>query len=604
MQLQQRNSLPVRTAEMLGVALVYFLAAKLCQSVAIEPGNVTPVWIPSGVILAAVLLRGYWIWPGIWLGAFAGNVWAYFDASLPSNAMACLFAGTANGIGDVLGAVGGAYLIHRSTGTNNPFGSAVDVTKFIAFGVLAGPLVSAIFGVTSLYIGGFVSWDAYAYTWATWWTGDAVGALTITPAIVVLATRKATGTQTVRLFEGIGFAVVLLTTTVYCMDFLHVTPSVHFTLVANVPILMWAVFRLGQRVTFPALAVIVALAVLATARGHGPFVGNGLNLSLIDLQLFVAVITTTMLLLSAATEDRKGAEIRLKRVAGELETRVEDLVTVNDLLQHEMRERKRAETEAARNERLASLGTLAAGIAHEINNPLQNITMSAELAIQTKDLPPDQRPPSCRPLAEVLRQIQQQAFRCGRIVKSVLQFAREETSEKWPCSLAKVVNHVQDQLRETASKEDVSVKVELPGELPDITMNPTEIEQVLDNLVSNAIRASQSGDNVTIRVEPESDTVRLLVEDQGCGMTREQTGKALDPFFTTHQKRGDTGLGLSIVHGIVKAHGGAVGIESTANKGTTVTLVLPLNPPVVQEPPAVRKFSVAEGVGRGEDLDR
>ena len=106
-------SLYMRLLEILIVAAVYFTTAKIGQTLAIPPGNVTPVWIPSGIILAVVLIRGYYIWPGIFLGAFLGNVWAYIDPTSLSNILSCFFTGTANGIGDVLSAVGAAYLIKK-----------------------------------------------------------------------------------------------------------------------------------------------------------------------------------------------------------------------------------------------------------------------------------------------------------------------------------------------------------------------------------------------------------------------------------------------------------------------------------------------------------
>ena len=131
---QASTSLLVRCLEIAIVAILYFGTARLGQLLAIPPGNVTPVWIPSGIILAAVLMRGYHIWPGIFLGAFAGNVWAYFNPDSYATIMASMFAGTANGVGDVLCALVGAYLIERTTGTKYPFERATDVVKFIAYG--------------------------------------------------------------------------------------------------------------------------------------------------------------------------------------------------------------------------------------------------------------------------------------------------------------------------------------------------------------------------------------------------------------------------------------------------------------------------------------
>ena len=176
----------VTTALEIGLlALLYFVTARLGQLLAIPPGNITPVWIPSGIILAAVLIRGYRVWPGIFLGAFAGNVWAYFSTESLGAMLRCLLAGTANGIGDTLCAVGGAYLITRTTGGRDLFGRAADVIRFIVFGVVLGSGVSALFGVTALGLAGYVPWSHYLHSLTTWWAGDAVGIIVITPMLLV-----------------------------------------------------------------------------------------------------------------------------------------------------------------------------------------------------------------------------------------------------------------------------------------------------------------------------------------------------------------------------------------------------------------------------------
>ncbi len=111
MKLPQVPAISLRVIEIGAVAAAYYATARLGQLVAIPPGNITAVWLPSGIMLAAVLIRGYHVWPGIWLGAFIGNVWSYFDPTSVASVAACLFSGAANGTGDSLCSVGGAYLI-------------------------------------------------------------------------------------------------------------------------------------------------------------------------------------------------------------------------------------------------------------------------------------------------------------------------------------------------------------------------------------------------------------------------------------------------------------------------------------------------------------
>ena len=273
---------------------------------------------------------------------------------------------------------------------------------------------------------------------------------------------------------------------------------------------------------------------------------------------------------------RKRAEDALHEAHDELEERVEArtaaLARANEQLYLEMKEREQTEEALQRSQKLASLGTLAAGIAHEINNPLNSIVFSAEIAVRQKDSFDGKQA-----MDEKLRVIQQEAFRCGRIVKSVLQFARQEVSEKWPGSLDDVISRARDITRGLASEKRVRLRIDSSHPLPPVAFNPTEMEQVFVNLISNGIHASQADGIVTVRTEMASyNTVRVLVEDQGCGMTQEQAERAFDPFFTTRRQTGGTGLGLSVTHGIVAEHGGTLSVKSSPGCGSIFTLELPL----------------------------
>jgi len=277
--------------------------------------------------------------------------------------------------------------------------------------------------------------------------------------------------------------------------------------------------------------------------------------------------------LSAAIQ-RVRAEGELRQAKAELENRVTErtleLIRKNDRLHREMEERKQVEQELAKAQHLASLGTLAAGIAHEINNPLHAIAMSAEVTGQALMMPGNEQTAKT-----FLQKIKDEVARCGRIVRSVLQFARQESSDKWPHQLDKVVNQAVGLVQQQAAERNISVQAELPDRLPLLTMNPTEMEQVLVNLLSNAIMASPPHDHVSVTAEAAADTVCLIVRDKGRGMTEEELQHIFDPFFTTRQQSGGTGLGLSIVHGIVEDHGGTIRVESAFNVGTSFVIELP-----------------------------
>ena len=312
------NSFSARTRNLAEIGLLaglYFVTARLGQLLAIPPGNVTPVWIPSGIILVAVLVRGYRVWPGIFIGAFAGNVWAYFSSDSVGAVLRCLFAGTANGLGDTLGAVLGAYLIIRTTHGRDPLGRAADVMKLIVFGAVLGAGLSALFGVTALSLAGFVSWHDYVFSFATWWTGDGVGVLVIAP--LLLAWREGwRGCRCGR--EELLFAVLLPTASLGSLQLFPEVPGL-----VILPLLLWAVFRFERRVLTAGIVMAAALVVVMAALGLSPFAGSNVPDGLMHLQLFLTLITVPMLVLCGALAESARARDRLLTLNRELDERVQ-----------------------------------------------------------------------------------------------------------------------------------------------------------------------------------------------------------------------------------------------------------------------------------------
>ena len=255
--------------------------------------------------------------------------------------------------------------------------------------------------------------------------------------------------------------------------------------------------------------------------------------------------------------EKKQAEEELARYRGHLEQLVEERT----------RELASSRERLARAERLASIGTLAAGIAHEINNPLGMMLLGADLALRSMDNPDT--------LVSLLHQQKSEVERCAHIVRGVLDFARQRPSEKWPLELNDVIRHGMEFTREYARLHGVHVETALAESPCPIMGNLTELEQVVVNLVNNAVQACRPGGLVTAETHHSGGRVRLLVRDNGHGMTPEQIEHAFDPFYTTRLEKGGTGLGLSTVHGIVVGHGGTITITSTPGRGAAFIIELP-----------------------------
>jgi PAS domain S-box-containing protein len=255
--------------------------------------------------------------------------------------------------------------------------------------------------------------------------------------------------------------------------------------------------------------------------------------------------------------ERKHSEEEVRKASAELEFRVEERTS----------ELEAANEAYRKSERLASIGTLAAGIAHEINNPLGSILMAADSALYSLDNAED--------VEEALRSIKADAKRAGRIVKTVLQFSRQEGSRKRPHPLGDIARRARDLTRGYAEANEVAVELTIASDLPKVVINPTEIEQVLVNIINNAIEASDPGQSITLRITADDSDVRAVLEDQGRGIKPEEIDRVFDPFYTTRHDIGGTGLGLSLTHSIVDQHGGSIDVDSVPGVGTRITVSLP-----------------------------
>ncbi len=218
-------------------------------------------------------------------------------------------------------------------------------------------------------------------------------------------------------------------------------------------------------------------------------------------------------------------------------------------------------------EKMVSIGRLSAGVAHEINNPLTTILTSSML-IQ-EDLTSDS------PISKELEIISKEALRCRKIVKSLLDFARQTKQAKKMNDLNSIIKESYILTRKQAEFGNVDIELQLEDPLPQIHIDADQIQQMLINLILNAIEATESGGTVTLksRYLSESDRIEVVVKDTGIGIAPENIDSIFEPFFTTREN--GTGLGLAISHGIIEQHGGTIKVRSKQNEGTCFTIQMP-----------------------------
>lgn len=220
-------------------------------------------------------------------------------------------------------------------------------------------------------------------------------------------------------------------------------------------------------------------------------------------------------------------------------------------------------------QKLASVGQLAAGVAHEINNPLTTILTTAMLIQEDMD--------ADDPNYQELATISKETLRCRKIVTSLLDFARQSRPIKALHDINKIVQESMALTRKQAAFKDVGFEAVLSEQLPMINVDKDQIQQCLINLALNGIEATDAGGKIrfTSRLVPEKEDIEISISDTGLGIPENSLDRVFEPFFTT--KESGTGLGLAITHGIIQQHGGSIDVESKAGEGTTFTIHLPIH---------------------------
>jgi PAS domain S-box-containing protein len=279
------------------------------------------------------------------------------------------------------------------------------------------------------------------------------------------------------------------------------------------------------------------------------------------LMSFTLVSPDKAILIGVDLRERKQAEIVRARYQRELEETVADRT----------RELVESRSRLIEHERLVAVGTLAAGVAHQINNPIGAILNCAEYALLCRD---DDE--VLEIYERALRDNLAEARRCAQIVRSMLQFARDQPTVKWVEDLNRVTRRAQRAVNAYAEDRGATVTFTTTDDPLLVRMSPIEIEQAIVNVVRNAIESRDAGARVSILLEGRDKTATIEVTDDGRGIAPDQLDHLYEPFFSTRAREGGTGLGLSVTHGVLNDHGGRIRVESVPGTGTRVVMTLPL----------------------------
>jgi PAS domain S-box-containing protein len=666
------------------LAATYFAAAKLSLPLAIPPGYATAVWPPSGIALAALLLLGTRLWPGIWLGAAIVNL-----AVESSWAAAALIA-----TGNSLEAVIAATLIRQRMGAPLRFARGTDVFVLVA-ACAVGAVIAASIGTLALSLGNPVSASEVAYNWWTWWQGDVCGMVIVAPLILTWRGRATIAWTGPRMLEAAGFAALLLLAT----QFLFGRPAASGLPVAVpfviLPLFVWAAFRFGQREVSTAIAAVCALSVFHTVSGRGPFAAGTLNQSLLALLLFVGVAIFLGLVMSAVLQERERALAELANRHDELKERFQLMVdsvvdyaiymldaqgrvaswnagaqmikgyraeeiigkdyaaffppedaaagkpqsmlavaesqgrasdqgwrkrkdgsmfwadvaltAVRDArgrligygkVTRDLTERRRAEAEllaakAAAEKASSAKSEFLAKMSHELRTPLNSLLILAKLLSDNSAGNLDARQ------VRYARTIHDAGSDLLALINDVLDLAKIEAGAPLPMHIQPLrFDELRDALegafRQVAQGKDLQFSMQLDPSLPEAFMTDGQrLRQILNNLLSNALKFTPQG-GVTLRIfRSGADRVTFEVADTGIGIPPDQRESVFEAFRQvdggTARRFGGTGLGLSISRELARLLNGQIRVAGAEGGGTVFTLILPLATAEVDENAAVTR---------------
>ena len=326
-----------------GFAVLYYYAGRLGQLAAIPPGNVTPVYPPSGLALSAVFLFGYRVGPGIFLGELIGNIWAFFDRTSTASIAISIVVGFGVGLGATLQALLGHFFIQRAVSRRQVFDRASNVFRFVAIEIPCCT-ISPTLGALSLCLGRVANWGEYGEIWMTWWLGDLIGVLVVTPFLLGLRaywkSRRTRPRISWRQKQWRSIEIALWLTLVWIVS--HVTFIAGWNLeYLLIPLMVWAAFRFGQLGSSAAIVFVSVISICGTLHGRSSLSSENLNTTLLMLQGFIGAISVETMVLSAALAQVRETKQQLIAANETLEEKVKQRTI--ELVQ-EIEERKQAQT--------------------------------------------------------------------------------------------------------------------------------------------------------------------------------------------------------------------------------------------------------------------
>jgi signal transduction histidine kinase len=523
------------------LALAYFVAGKAGLRLAFLQPSATPVWPPTGIAVAALLVLGRRAWPGVFLGAFLVN------ATTAGNIGTSLAIAS----GNTLEALCAAWLLNRFAGGTRVFDRAQDVFKFALIGA-GSTAVSPTIGVTSLVLGGFADWENYDRVWITWWLGDLTGYLVFAPLVLLwwVGPRREWNTKQKMEAWALLLSLVVVGLSVFGGWFVGFVNNYPLAFVCG-PIILWTAFRFGQLETITEIFVLAGIALWGTLKHYGPFQLPTDNQSLLALQSWAGVLTMTSMTLAAAMTERRRIEAEL--------------------------EQQKAAVESANRTKDNFLAMLS----HELRTPLTPVVSFLDLL----EAEPGKSETVGMALAAIRRNIELE----GRLIDDLLDLTRIAKGklklELKPLDAHEAIAHVVEMCQAEAAEKRLRVELDLRAADSWVEADAAKFAQIIWNLLKNGIKFTP--DAGKIRISTANDKrgrLTIAIRDNGIGIEPEVIGRVFNAFEQASQSvkkhNGGLGLGLAISKAIAVGHGASLVAASDGRDcGATFRLTMDTTKP-------------------------
>jgi signal transduction histidine kinase len=565
-KLSIKDSLDVR---IIVVAVLYYLAARLGYFFAFDDTNALPAWPPSGIAFALIIMLGRHTWPGIAIGCLIANIMAFWnDGQIPAQKVILISSLIA--VCNTFEAVAGYYLVKNWIKSDFPFRSTRNAYRFL-FITVTMCFLGASIATWGLYINQLIDASQVMRSGFSWWIGNVVGILLFTPFILSFA-QKITFRIPARKMTEVGLFCLTLIGIYTLMQVDALSLALQRALPFLVlPLLLWLAFRFDLIVAITGILISSLISMHFTIRGEGPFTLADTYDSMLLLQIFIGVMSISIIVLSATVKERLEVQNKLLVFNENLEAMVLERTSA---LEEEIATRKEAEEKIQRtnqelSKRNTELDNFVYSVSHDLRAPIASVLGLINLAkkdidIHMKDM--------------YLDMIQKSSLQQDLFIKEILDQSRNSRLEvkREEIMFQALIEETFTQLKFATNAVQNVEKVILVNQHQPFFSDRWRLKVILNNIISNAIRYRNGRDPVIrVNVDINGNAATVAIEDNGKGIEKDHLPNIYKMFYRATDDGAGSGLGLYIVKEAIEKLNGDITIESEIGKGTRVHLQIP-----------------------------